>query len=84
MNLAVWLPALFVLGGTGAAGVLLTSRHLRRFSWVTGGGAADAAAPKNSMATSADVHTVPDRRLLVPRPVLGGPEDSRATPRKRS
>ena len=78
MNLAVWLPALFMLGATGAVGVVL-SRRLRRFSRMTGSGAA-----KNSMATRAHVHTVPDRRLLAPRPVLRGLEDSRATPRRRS
>jgi hypothetical protein len=71
MNLAVWLPALFMLAGTGAARVVLTSRHLRRFSRVT-------------MATSAHVHTVSDRRLLSPLPVLRGLGDPRATPRRRS
>jgi hypothetical protein len=30
MNLAVWLPAPFMLGGAGAAGVVLTSHRCRR------------------------------------------------------
>ena len=30
MNLAVWLPALFVLGATGAVGVVLTYGRLMR------------------------------------------------------
>jgi hypothetical protein len=79
MNLAVWLPALFALGATGAVGVVL-SRRLRRFSRVL-------PTPQhtgNSMATSAHVHTVPDQRLLAPRPVLRGLENARATPRRRS
>jgi len=76
MNLAAWLPALFVLGATGAAGVVLTNRHLRRFPW--------AQRTGNSIATSAHVYTVPDRRLLAPGPVVRGLENARETRRRRS
>jgi hypothetical protein len=80
MNLIVWLPALFMLGATGAAGVVLTSRRLSRFSRVL-------PTPQhagNSIATSAHVHPVLDRWLRGPPPVLRGLEDSRTTPRRRS
>ena len=65
MNLAIWWPALFMLGATGAAGVVLISRRLSRFSRVP-------PMPQhagNSMATNAHGHIVPDRRLRGPPPV---------------